>query len=200
MAHIIDESSNLNVVFVTSRNGTLVEEDIERFMFYLMTRDREKRPHIISNVKDFADYADASLDHMNFLDRLIPREIDGKPIPNTKPKSGHIAGIITDLYLKRDGLSYKVDLHGVGIVAWAVQHGIPVGIIAEDYKNHPIFPALNANPHYYQKSDDFFWLDSVIDTLRTDSRAKFDRIPIGNANNVCRDLREIILKSHGVTV
>ncbi|MBP6856535.1 MAG: hypothetical protein KBC42_00620 [Candidatus Pacebacteria bacterium] len=198
----MESSKKLNVILVSSRKGELLEETLERMSFFLLGTHTEANPVVIETIQDFENHMKTPLNHNVFLDRLIPRnETDPQdaskkiPIPETRPKVKKLPdGIITDLFLRRDEFAKELDIHGIGVIAWAVRYGIPVGLIARDYDTNPQFAWKGTNPYYYEQSDKFFWIDSVLDTLRTDARYSYNKIPVGDANKVCRSLRDIILK------
>lgn len=198
----MESSNKLNVILVSSKEGELLEETLERMDFFLLSNNSGIIPVVIETIQEFESQMKTSLNHNAFLDRLIPRkEADPQDaskeisIPETIPQLKVLPdGIITDLFLRRDEFAKELDVHGIGVVAWAVRYGIPVGLIARDYDTNPQFAWKGTNPYYYEQSDKFFWLDSVMDTLRTDARYSYNEIPVGDANSVCRYLRDIILK------
>lgn len=192
------KSKELNVLFVTSRSLSMLKEDgnengdLYYFDFFQLNSGKI---NILSTVDELATYMGTSFENLKFLGRLIPKTDKNKNVvEETQPTRKNIDGIITDLFLRRGEFSKDMDIFGLGIVAWAVKYGIPVGLIARDYIEHPQYSWLNKNPYYYSRNDDLFWIDSVLDTLRTDSRLKNSKIPVGGAREVCVEMREILLK------
>lgn len=133
------------------------------------------------SVEAFANYVKADLSTLAFRDRLIHQQkkvvtipigekstsrelvkydgIDSETIEvsETKPYNKQFDGIIVDLLLYRHAdrhihVSDQLLPHGLGIVAWAVMHGIPVGLVYEE--------------SYKDRCQDFY-IESVLDTLET---------------------------------
>lgn len=190
-----NSSSSFNVIFVTSRTNQLLEDDLGQFSFFLLNEEREGKAKIVASVEELAVYMGTTFEHVKFLGRLIPRKRDEIVISETEPTRKGVDAIVTDLFLRRSQYSQKLDIFGIGIVAWAVQHGIPVGLIAEDYDTHPQYAWVDENPYNYTQKDELFWIDSVLDTFRTDSRYKLGEIPVGDVREVCCNLRRLLLKS-----
>ncbi|QQR76558.1 hypothetical protein IPJ63_03625 [Candidatus Nomurabacteria bacterium] len=110
--------------------------------------------------------------------------------PETKPLED-IDGIITDLYVRRYDYfdpRYPDNFpQGLGIVAWAIMHSIPVGLIAD---NHQFGDDRMKN----------FWYESVLDTLEMHPCCILGKIPSGSINRVCHDMRELILNQYDLSI
>jgi hypothetical protein len=162
----------------------------------------------LHSVEEFAHYVQADLNHLCFRDRLLPTEkklvtipIGQKSeshqlqvydpeiaentvrIPDTRPDNKDYEGIIVDLNLcwksDRKNEQKEYQPYGLGIVAWAVMHGIPVGLVYKD----------DGDPDAKQKN---FWIESVLDTLSTHSMCQGNKIPSGNICEVCIEMRKLI--------
>ncbi len=187
-----NESTIFNILYVSSMPKSLIEDDLVFFDFFTLNKEKL----FASTVEELEEIMKVSFESNNFLKRLIPQKAPGnedKILSETKPQAKGIDGIVTDLYLRRGKHSTTMDLHGLGVVAWAIQHNIPVGLITRDYTTHPNYPFLPFQ-NYGGPGYDFFWLESVIDTLQTDPRYTLGEIPIGDARKVTCKLRELLLK------
>lgn len=110
--------------------------------------------------------------------------------PKTKPLED-IDGIITDLYVRRydhfDSRYPDNFPQGLGVVAWAIMHSIPVGLIASD----------NEFTDDRMKN---FWYESVLDTLEMHPCCILGKIPNGDIREVCHDMRELLLNQYGLSI
>ncbi len=155
---------------------------------------------ICNSVQAFAEYVGADFSALSFRSRLIPvtkevvtilieekstskelvKFVDKAPdfieISETEPYHKQYDGIITDLSLFRyaDRYIHRSDVmlpHGLGIVAWAVMHSIPVGLVYESNEDR----------------NQSFYIESVLDTLQIHPCC---RGPIfsGDIREVCHDM------------
>lgn len=156
---------------------------------------------ICNSVEAFEEYVGADFNVLAFRQRLIPtvKEIvtiplgekstskelvkfsgsatDTIEISDTEPYNKQYDGIITSLslfrYANRD--IYRSDTllpHGLGIVAWAVMHEIPVGIVYDDRS---------------KDRQQNFYIESVLDTLQSHPCCK-GAIFSGDTREVCHDM------------
>jgi len=163
----------------------------------------------IRGVDEFASYVQADLNELSFRERLIETtkeivtiSLDEPTITSTdiqrysglqqkeviqvydsRPQNKDYDGIVVDLMLARSArrrhATEHYQPHGLGIVAWAVLHNIPVGIVYKD----------SGDAEFRQSN---FWIEAILDTLVTHPMCVGNKIPSGNVNDVYREMRTLL--------
>lgn len=189
------------VITVSSRQKDLFDPNQHRNFFCI---DREDI--YLKNLDELSQYTQTDFDPLCFRDRLIPKQKEVQivplgerslsseidiytgpektliPISDTLPKKTNFEGIITDLYLQRDSIHLYTEPYGLGIVAWAVKHSIPVGIV---YDDTGIESRLKN-----------FWLESALDTLESHPSCFENKIISGDIISVCKGMYELLKSTH----
>ncbi len=198
------KNGNYRVISLFSRPDKKFDDYPYR-QFYLL----DEGNIVLHSVEEFASFVEADLNELCFRNRLIPEIKKVRTIPigeysnskdiqlyqgqtdihevviqDTRPKNQIYDGIVVDLMLARTTqereYSEKYQPHGLGVVAWAILHSIPVGIVYEDSGNTE-----------FRRSN--FWIESVLDTLATHPACQGCTIPSGDVNTVYSEMRELLL-------
>ena len=199
----MNSKNSFKVITVSSSPKHLFDPNQHRKFFCVDYDDIYLR-----NLEELSKYLQADFNPLYFRSRLIPKQREVQTISigeksssrevqvytdteqqktfilqsDTLPENKDFQGIITDLNLRRDAIHPYVEPYGLGIVAWAVQHGFPVGLV---YDDSSIESRLRN-----------FWLESVLDTLELHPSCFENKIISGDISNVCKGMYELLKSNY----